>query len=134
MSNGIMYPPNPMRDFNPFLKASDKLEDFIRFCGRQGVRREEMLRLPVGLFVSWLIVESAKADGEPEPAVPLLPDLRRHTRPRCLGCGRFLPRELTRQQIGHCTPICFNRHYARVSSMGAARTSQSTECRKTVGC
>jgi hypothetical protein len=109
----IVYRANRLREFNTFLNASDKLEDFIRYCGEYGVRRDDMLQLPVKLFVAWLAVEAAKADEEPEPPIPLIPDLRKAAAPRCGGCGRFMRPELVRKQILYCAPKCFERVYAR---------------------
>jgi hypothetical protein len=109
----VVYRANRVRNFNPFLNASDKLEDFIRFCGTQGVRKGDMLQLPISLFIAWLVVEAAKADQEPAPAVPLLPDLRKRLRPHCAGCGRFIRRSLVQKQVFFCSPACFERHYMR---------------------
>jgi hypothetical protein len=70
----VVYRASRVHDFNAYLNASDKLEDFIRYCGEQGVRQDEMLSIPVRHFVAWLVVEAALADGEEPPAA--LPDLR----------------------------------------------------------
>lgn len=75
----ITYRASRLREFNPYLNASDKLEAFIKYCGSLGVKKHEMLNLPINLFIAWLIIESAKADEEPEPVeeIKLLEDLRK---------------------------------------------------------
>jgi len=109
----VIYRANRVRNFNPFINASDKLEEFIRFCGQHGVRKEEMLQLPINLFIGWLILEAAKADQEPEPSIPLLPNLRKHTKPRC-KCGRFISLDFVKKQIAFCSPLCFNKYYEKM--------------------
>jgi hypothetical protein len=108
----VTYRACRVRDFNPFMNASDKLEEFIRFCGETGVRQSEVLRLPIELFVVWLVISAARLDGEPEPDLPLIPDLRRRALPRCT-CGRFLSRLKRERKIDYCAPKCFDAHYAR---------------------
>lgn len=66
----VTYKANRSRDFNPFINASDKLEDFIRFCGELGVKQDDMLNIPLRSFVQWLVMEAAKADGD-DPLEPL---------------------------------------------------------------
>jgi hypothetical protein len=78
----VVYRASRVRDFNGYLNASDKLEDFILYCGEQGVRQDEMLSIPVKHFVAWLVVEAALADGEEPPAA--LPDLRDFCQPKLL--------------------------------------------------
>jgi hypothetical protein len=109
----VIYRASRVRDFNPFINVSDRIEEFIAFCGEQGVRKGEMLELPLSLFIGWLVIQAAKADQEPEPAVPLLPDLRKRITPRCPGCGRFTLADLRVRKIEFCAPPCFERHYRR---------------------
>jgi hypothetical protein len=109
----VTYRANRVRDFNTFINASDKLEAFIKFCGQQGIRKEEMLQLPINLFIGWLILEAAKADREPEPSIPLLPNLRKHIRPRC-KCGRFISFDSVKKHVAFCGPLCFNKYYKKM--------------------
>ncbi len=109
----ITYRANRLRDFNTYLNASDKLEEFVRFCGTHGISQDEMKNLPVHLFIAWLVQEAAKADQEPEPELHLLPALRRRANPKCGGCGRFLTRRHVQKRIEFCAPVCFDRHYQR---------------------
>lgn len=100
------------RDFNPFLNASDKIEDFIKFCGQHGVRKDEMLQLPLKLFIAWLVIEAAKADQEPPPDLPLLPELQRRSVPRCDHCGRFMKRAAKLKKLEVCRTECFEARMA----------------------
>lgn len=111
----VTYRANRVRDFNRFMNVSDRLEEFVKFCGAQGVHKEDMLVLPLKLFVAWLVIEAAKADKTPPPAeVKLLPDLRKAVTPRCPGCGKFLPHYAQAIQVPFCAPPCFERHYNRM--------------------
>ena len=109
----VIYRASRIRDFNPFINVSDRIEEFIAFCGAQGVRKGEMLELPLSLFIGWLVIQAAKADQEPEPAVPLLPDLRKRITPRCPGSGRITLADMRVRKIEFCAPPCFERHYRR---------------------
>lgn len=109
----VTYRANRVRNYNTFLNASDKLEAFIRFCGTVGVRQDEVLRLPIELFIAWLVIEAARQDGEAEPDLPLVPDLKKIVKPRCNGCGRFLALQKRQRKIDFCAPRCFERHYVK---------------------
>ncbi len=112
----VIYRANRVRAFNAFLNASDKIEAFIGFCGEHGVRQDEMLDLPLRLFIGWLVIEAAKADNEPEPPVALIPDLRKVAAPRCHSCRRFISFAAKRAHVEFCGPRCFERHYARLEA------------------
>jgi hypothetical protein len=118
----VVYRANRMREFNRYINASDLLTDFIAFCGREAkVGREEMLELPIKLFIQYLIIEAAKADGEPEPAdIPLVPDLRRAVDRVCLGCGSLLPPDRRAHKINYCGPSCLSEHERRAMQCEAA--------------
>lgn len=110
----ITYRANHIRNFNPFLNASDKIEEFIRFCGDLKVRRDEMMNLPLQLFIAWLVQEAAKADEEAIPETQLIPDLRKQTAPQCqlVSCRRFISIEKARKKILFCGPPCFEKQLA----------------------
>lgn len=79
------------KDFNKYINASDLLEEFIRYLGTQRVRSNEVLKLPLDLFVKFLIIRACEEDQE-EPNVTLeLP--KRERAPHCLGCGRFMRKD-----------------------------------------
>lgn len=103
----VTYRASRMRDFNRYMNASDLLEEFVRFCGEQGVTQGEFMAMPVKVFIAWLVVRAAEADGEPPPEpIPALPDLRR---PRCQACKRFIPRKLALRRIEVCGAVCLER-------------------------
>lgn len=101
----VIYKAARCLDFNPFINASDKLEEFIKFCGEVGVRQGDMLGIPIRSFVQWLVIEAAKADGEEASALLALPkpDIGM---PRCRTCKRFISPLLKADGIEFCRPIC----------------------------
>lgn len=103
----IIYKSNRIREFNRYLNASDLLEDFIRFAGKNGVRQGEVLQIPIEIFINWLIIEASKADGEEPPALPLENPLKRDY-DRCLHCGRFISK-----QKAKLAKFCGASHYER---------------------
>lgn len=109
----VVYQANRVREFNRYINASDILAKFIEFCGKKAaVTREEMLELPVRLFIQYLILEAAKADGEPEPVdLTLIPDLRKVA--NCLGCDQPLPPERRARKLHYCGPGCLEQHEQR---------------------
>lgn len=109
----VIYRANRIRDFNPFINVSDRMEDFIAFCNEHGVRQGELLELPLKLFIGWLVIKAAEADHEPAPDVKLLPDLRQRRQPRCPSCGRFTRIAMRAKRIEFCAPACFSRHFDR---------------------
>jgi hypothetical protein len=112
----VVYRANRVREFNRYLNASDLLEAFIRFCGKEArVRRTEMLGLPIKLFIAWLVMEAAKADKEPEPDdIKLIPDLRKAAQPRCRCCNHFVSLDRHRAGLAFCSTPCFETAQARV--------------------
>ncbi len=91
----VIYRANRVRDFNRHFNAAERMEEFIAYCGTFGITKAEMLDLPVSLFISWLVLQAAKADDEPDPpeAKTLIPDLRARAEPVCRGCGAALTPE-----------------------------------------
>lgn len=69
----VIYQANRMREFNPFVNASDLLASFIREVGMLGLSKEDLSQLTVPLFINWLIVKAAEQDNDPIPegVVPL---------------------------------------------------------------
>lgn len=100
------------REFNRYLNASDLLEEFIRFAGERGADADEILQLPIELFVKWLIIRAAEADQEEPPIA--MPPLRAlpAPQPRCLGCGRWMRRTIA---IPLHDTRCADRALARVA-------------------
>ena len=74
------------REFNKFMNASDLLEQFIDYVKVLDVSQTEFLKLPVELFINWLIMQAAIQDGEEPPVVPMLPAPN-----TCLHCKETIP-------------------------------------------
>lgn len=111
----VIYRAARMRDFNRYINVSDRIEEFIAFCGAHAVRKDEMLQLPLKLFIGWLILEAAKADQVDDlPDVRLIPDLRQAVLPRCVSCGRFIQKAFKQKKLEFCRPLCFEKHWATV--------------------
>lgn len=103
----VIYKANTHREFNRYVNASDLLEEFIDFCGKLGVKQQDFLNIPIELFINWLIIMAANADGEPVPddvtpveKHPALP--APNNQPRCRACGRFISDEKVRLGINFC--------------------------------
>jgi hypothetical protein len=104
----VTYRANRNRDFSPHLNASDMLAAFVRHVGALGLKQKEVLGLPIELFISWLVIEAAERDQDPIPE-----DVKRiehHSaiatvlRPKCLQCGRFIPRLNHEVRFPFCRP------------------------------
>jgi hypothetical protein len=95
----------PILPFNPYLNASDLLEDFIKEVGKLNVRQDEFLSLPIKLFIQWLIQESALHDGEDKPQefVEASKQLK-YNSPRCLYCGRYISKKFSMNGVNFCNP------------------------------
>lgn len=107
---GQVAPAGPPPEFNRFVNASDLLEEFIAWLGGQGVRQGEVLTLPLDLFVKWLIIRACEQD-KVEPGVVLaLPAAP--PQPRCLGCQRFMRRDV---HVPIHDERCSRRYFARAS-------------------
>ena len=106
----VLYKGNKIREFNRYINSSDLLQDFIRFLGNHGVRQSEVLNVPIELFVNWLILQSAEADGEDAPdnitpveRHPKLVDCKRKSiLGKCLRCGRFISQNKTKAGFNFC--------------------------------
>lgn len=113
----IVYHASRMREFNPYVNASDLLARFIEDAGRLGLRQGEVPTLPLALFVHWLILEAAQADGDPPPpdVVPITQHqlLKARIRPRCQACKRFVRRELACHNFPYCNEACAERWHKR---------------------
>lgn len=118
----VTYQANRSRTFNPFVNASDKIADFIRYVGglKLGLRGEQVAKLPLGLFVNWLIIEAAERDKDPVPAgvTPVAKNrlLSEVALPRCPWDARFLPRD---GKYPYCNPRCAEKHYQKVRAVAA---------------
>lgn len=109
----VTYKANRIREFSPYLNASDLLESFIKEVGRlDGVNQDEILRLPIEAFINWLILQAAIRDGDSldglpsvEAALPRLPPPL-PAKARCVTCGRFMSKVWAVARI----PFCSDQH------------------------
>lgn len=101
--------PDP-RILNKYLNASDLLEEFILEMKPLGIRQNEVLSVPIELFINWLIIRSAEEDGLDAPALPCLPDKRRD---RCWDCGKFITLEQRQAGMFFCNGTHFDRYVLR---------------------
>lgn len=112
----VVYKANNLREFSPHLNASDMVAKFVEYVATLGVKRKDVMGLPINLFISWLIIEAAKRDGDsiPSDVVPVQddPSLRLAAKPKCLACGRYIPRLHFRENFLYCTPEHAGRHLA----------------------
>ena len=99
----VTYAANNNRQFSPHLNASDMLAEFVKFASKAGVKKEDLMGLPVSLFLSWLIIEAAERDGD-KVEDRIDKQLSIAVRPRCLECGRFIRRLYQRSQFPFCSP------------------------------
>lgn len=119
----VIYQASRNKAFNPYVNASDMLAKFIEFLGPLHVRRHEVSELPLKLFVNWLILAAASADGDTPPA-GVIPITRKHlpnrVGPRCPACGHFVVKSLGYQ---YCNPTCAAQHYERLTAKASHETN-----------
>lgn len=115
----ITYKANRVREFNTYLNASDRLEDFIRYCKGFDISQHEMVDLPIKLFIMWLITEAASADQLPpndshqiEDIKRLNLEIKRKHHPRC-KCGRFIHRTRAAQGFMFCNGLHYDKYNVR---------------------
>jgi hypothetical protein len=120
----VIYKASRVREFNPFINASDLLAEFIRYVGTLDVKRSEVQGLPLGLFVNWLVIRAAETDDDPIPSdivpVPQHRLLRARINPRCIACQRYIPRTFAAQGFAYCNPQHAERHHRKLIAQRAA--------------
>lgn len=99
------------REFNKYVNASDLLEEFVAFLGENGVRRGEVLRLPLDLWFKWLIVRACEEEDEKPPVVVQIPTAATG-RKRCQVCQRFMKDSVAVPLHRKCAPA----YYARLEA------------------
>ncbi len=112
----IVYKANRLREFNTYINVSDRLGEFVKYCGEQNVTQDEMMDLPIKLFIGWIVLQAAKADREPEPDIPLLEDFRKMQEPVCLHCAKEIKLSYRKRKIEFCTPECFETYYEKIET------------------
>ena len=115
----VRYKSNNNREFSRHLNASDLLAEFLTDIDKLGIKREEVMKLPLHLFVAWLVIQAAERDNDPIPTdlVPLEqdPSLQSIIYPRCLGCGRFISRLHHVNSFEYCSPAHAEKHLLDIS-------------------
>lgn len=110
----ILYKTKSVREFNPYLNASDLLEEFISYCAKQKISKKDFSELPISLFILWLIVRAAEADEDPvDEVLPLLTTAvkkRKVHSHRCKCCGKFLTKKYEQHQISFCNTDHMNKY------------------------
>lgn len=104
------------RNFNKYLNASDVVEDFIRYLGSLDVRQRHVMSMPLGLFLKFIIIEAAKADGDPYEDVepPLLEGVKQvKAQPRCRFCQRYISQARADKGVYFCSPPHMQRFLLR---------------------
>lgn len=109
----ITYKANNIREFNKFINASDLLEMFIKDCGKFGAKQNQILDIPIELFINWLIIKSAESDGDEPPVIPQL-EYNIKATPHCKCCGRFIHKVKDENGIHFCSPDCTLKHQTKV--------------------
>lgn len=118
------YAPAP-KNFNRYINASDMLEEFIKFAAVEGVRKSEIMGLPVDLFIKWLIIRACEEDQEEPNVVLELPAPKKY---RCLGCGKFMRKETVLVAAFHGA-LCASLYYRRIESGSAQSSPRHTHSR-----
>lgn len=85
----VVYLACRIREFNPYINASDLLEAFIEEVGRlDGVDQSDVLGLPIEAFINWIILQAAKRDGDRLDGLPSVETaLIKHARCTDSGCA-----------------------------------------------
>lgn len=91
-ADGVSPREAPKKEFNPFINASDMLEQFIEFLGTQDVKQTEVLGMPIELFIQWLILQACTADQVelPKELIAAIPREWLPPQPRCSYCQRWM--------------------------------------------
>jgi hypothetical protein len=111
----VIYKANPNRDFNRYINASDLLEEFIRFLGKEfDIRQNQIMDVPINVFIDWLIVQAAMKDGDDysNDMKMLTSEAIREKNwyRRCKCCGRYIQKKMFEAGLLFCNSICFNKY------------------------
>lgn len=115
----VIYRGNNIRNFNKFINASDVLEKFIEYLGSQGVSRRELKDISIEMFIMWLIISAAEADGEEKPSGEVLAlesATKRMVAPRCKCCGRYISQKRLKAGVEFCSGDHADRYLEKVAA------------------
>lgn len=80
----------PPLEFNQFVNASDVLENFIQFCENESINLNDFKKLPIELYIIWLVQEAEKADDINSDDGSLKKLTKQIKNPKCVNCGKFI--------------------------------------------
>ena len=99
----VIYQGNRHREFNKYINASDLLENFVGFLGSLGAKQDQVLGIPINMFIHWLILKAAEKDGDQPPKE--IPKIEHHPalkkisdKPRCSNCAHIASTSARRMQ------------------------------------
>jgi hypothetical protein len=115
----VTYKANTIREFNRYINASDLLEEFIRFLGTEfDVRQNQIMDVPINVFIEWLIVQAAMKDGDDYGKDMKLLELEvqkeRNWYRRCKCCGRYIQKRMFEAGLLFCNSMCFDKYQLRL--------------------
>lgn len=104
-------------EFNRYINSSDLLEEFIKDLGVVGVKQDEVLNVPIELFINWLIIRAAEQDGEEPPEeVPRLETEVKKTC-HCKWCGRFISKQKDKVGISFCNADHYKKYENKIEKL-----------------
>lgn len=121
----LKYKNIPTKEFNKYINTSDILEDFMGLIKSLKISKEEMLNLPLKLFIQFLIIKAIEEDGEEVPN-DIIPIEKHPALPspiynkRCRYCGRFISKVKVEQGINFCSPFHFNKYWDKINPVKKA--------------
>lgn len=119
----VTYRANRNREFNQYVNASDLLEEFIRFLGKNyGIRQGQIMDVPIQVFIEWLIVQAAIKDGDEygddQKLLEMGAKQEKRWYRRCKCCGRFIHKKFYDAGIFFCDESCMGRYKERILKAG----------------
>lgn len=116
----VVYRANRSRDFNRYINASDLLEEFLRYLRSMGVKRKEVMKVDLGVFISWLIIAAAEADqiDKPQEEVLMIEHHVKRTKlqPKCKCCAKFIPKRNAEAGVFFCNGAEMDRYREKIAA------------------
>jgi len=111
----VIYKANNIREFNRYINASDLLEEFIRFLGEEfNIRQNQIMDVPINVFIEWLIVQAAIKDGDEYENDKMLLESGVQKKcnwyRRCKCCGRYIQKKMYEAGLSFCNSVCFDKY------------------------
>jgi hypothetical protein len=115
----VIYKSNSIREFNKYINASDLLEEFILFLGSEfDVRQNQIMNVPIQIFIEWLIVQAAMKDGDNYSDDMKKLDAgviyEKNWYRRCRNCGRFIKSKLFDAGMNFCNTLCVENYQLKL--------------------